>query len=93
MEGLEIKGPQAEDLLQFKLSLYLEGKDLEHALPLLKEIYNQNPEKIDEVIKGFRDLERAFPDNIDLKYGLGDLYLETGRVGLAVEEFQKVLTI
>ncbi|RKX69386.1 hypothetical protein DRP53_08360 [candidate division WOR-3 bacterium] len=93
MEGIKIDPAQAEGILDFKLSLYLEQKDIDHALPLLKEIYETNPDRVDEVIKGFRDLERAFPDDLNLKYFLGDLYLNAGRVGLAIEEYRKILNL
>ena len=92
MEGIEIPQAKAEGLLDFKLALHLDQKDIDRSLPLLKAIYEQNPDKVDEVIKGFRDLERAYPDNIELKYFLGDLYLDAGRVGLAIDEYQKILS-
>ena len=78
---------------EFLTELYIKKGDFATSIEQLKRILAEDPSKIDDVIKGLRELQRVNPKDLKILYTLGDTYLDAGRVSLAINEFDKILEI
>ena len=76
---------------QFLTELYIKKGDFDKAVVRLQYLMTKDPTKIDEVIKGLRELERVSPKNLKIRYALGDTYLNANKISLAMNEFAKIL--
>jgi len=76
---------------KFLTDLYIKKGDLNASIELLLSVPKKDTKKLDDVIKGLRELERISPDNLKILYSLGDTYLKAKRISLAVSEFSKIL--
>jgi tetratricopeptide (TPR) repeat protein len=78
---------------QFITELYVKKGDLDASLLRLEELLKKDPAKIDDVIKTLRELQRLNPKNLKVLFALADNLLNSGRISLAVSEFDKILEI
>jgi tetratricopeptide (TPR) repeat protein len=78
---------------QFLIGLYTKRGDFDASIERLQRLKDDAPEKIDEVIKGLRELVRSNPKNVKVLYALGDTYFSAGKTSLAVGEFNKILDV
>ncbi|MEO0227132.1 MAG: tetratricopeptide repeat protein [candidate division WOR-3 bacterium] len=76
---------------EFLTELYVKKGDLDASLARLQLILKNEPSRIDEVIKTLRELQRINPKNLKVLYILGDTLLNSGRVSLAISEYEKIL--
>lgn len=76
---------------QFLTDLYIKKGDLDASIELLQNLLKKDTKKVDDVIKGLRELERINPKNPRIMYALGDTYIKANRISLAVAEYGKVL--
>lgn len=78
---------------QFLTDLYIKKGDLDASIELLQDMLKKDTKKIDDVIKGLRELERINPKNFKILYALGDTYVKANRISLAVAEYDKILEL
>ena len=78
---------------QFLTDLYIKRGDLDASIELLQDMLKKDTKKIDDVIKGLRELERINPKNLKILYALGDTYVKANRISLAVAEYNKILEL
>lgn len=78
---------------QFLTDLYVKKGDLDASTDRLLDMLERDTKKVDDVIKGLRELERINPKDIKILYALGDTYLTANRISLAIAEYEKVLEI
>ncbi len=78
---------------EFLTELYIKKGDFATSIEQLKKILAEDPGKIDDVIKGLRELERINPKDLNILFTLSDTYLEADRISLAINEFDKILEI
>jgi tetratricopeptide (TPR) repeat protein len=78
---------------EFLTDLYIKKGDLNASIELLLGLLKRDNKKIDDVIKGLRELMRINPKNLKILYALGDTYLQANRVSLAITEFDKILEV
>ncbi len=76
---------------QFLTDLYIKKGDLDASTDRLLDVLKKDAKKVDDVIKGLRELERINPQDLKILYALGDTYVTANRVSLAVAEYEKVL--
>ncbi len=76
---------------QFLTDLYIKKGDLDASIELLQDRMKKDTKKIDDVIKGLRELERINPKNLKILYALGDTYIKANRITLAMTEYGKIL--
>ncbi|MGB3340547.1 MAG: tetratricopeptide repeat protein [bacterium] len=76
---------------QFLTNLYIKKGDLDASIELLQDRLKKDTKKIDDVIKGLRELERINPKNLKILYALGDTYIKANRITLAMSEYAKIL--
>ncbi len=81
------------EFLQFLSSLEVGVKDIDNAIGNLNRLLNLDPGRIEDVIRGFRELLRIAPKETKVLFALGDAYLHAHRASLAVEEYAKVIDI
>jgi len=83
-----------EDIYKkFLTDLYIKKGDLDSSIKLLVKLTDKETIKIDDAIKGLRELQRINPQNLRILYALGDTYVKAGRMSLAVEEYTKILEV
>ncbi len=78
---------------EFLTELYVKKGDLDASLARLQDVLKNDPTRVDEVIKTLRELQRTNPKNLKVLYILGDTLLNSGRVSLAISEYEKILEI
>lgn len=78
---------------KFLTDLYIKKGDLNASIELLQNRLTKDTKKIDDVIKGLRELERINPKNLKILYALGDTYIKANRITLAMTEYSKILEI
>ncbi|KPK71418.1 hypothetical protein AMJ87_07305 [candidate division WOR_3 bacterium SM23_60] len=78
---------------QFLTDLYIKKGDLDASTDRLLDMLQKDTKKVDDVIRGLRELERINPKDVKILYALGDTYLTAHRVSLAVAEYEKILEI
>ncbi len=96
LEILEsIKPPPDTEAMfaQLLTSFYIKKGELDKSIAHLQSLTTKDPKKIDDVIKGLRELERTNPKDVKVLYALGDTYLESGKISLAISSFDKILGI
>jgi len=81
------------DFSEFLTGLYVKKGDLDASLARLQIVLRNDPAKIDEVIKTLRELQRINPKNLKVLYTLGDTLLNSGRISLAITEYDKIMEI
>lgn len=78
---------------KFLTDLYIKKGDLDSSIKLLVRLSDKETIKIDDAIKGLRELQRINPENLKILYALGDTYAKANRMSLAVEEYTKILEV
>lgn len=78
---------------KFLTELYIKKGDLNASIELLLGLLKKDTKKVDDVIKGLRELVRINPENLKILYALGDTYVLAGRISLAINEYNKILEI
>lgn len=81
------------DFLSFTSALEVGIKDIDKAIANLNRLLELDKTKIEDVIKGLRELLRLSPKEQKIIFALGDVYLRANRTGLAIDEYNKVLEI
>jgi tetratricopeptide (TPR) repeat protein len=80
-----------EKYTKFITDLHIRKGDLSTSIELLLSLETKDKKKVDDVIKGLRELERINPNNIRILYALADTYIGANRLSLAVSELDKIL--
>ncbi len=80
-----------EKYTKFITDLHIKKGDLSTSIDLLLSLETKDKKKVDDVIKGLRELERINPNNIRILYALADTYISANRLSLAVSELEKIL--
>ena len=62
----------------------------DHMVPFIVGLYYHNNEKYQEALVEFKEAEKWLPDNPDVLYNLGLLYLDLGNIDLAAQYAEKV---
>lgn len=78
---------------QLLADLYVKKGDFDTSIDRLQRLLEEDPKKIDEVIKSLRDLERTSPKNLKILYALSNTYMKAKRISLATNELDKILEI
>lgn len=78
---------------KFLTDLYIKKGDLDASIELLLNLLKKDTKKIDDVIKGLRELQRINPGNLRILYALGDTYVKANRISLAINEFDRILEV
>jgi tetratricopeptide (TPR) repeat protein len=78
---------------KFLTDLYIKKGDPDASIDLLTSLLEKDAKKVDDVIKGLRELERINPKDLKILYALGDTYVKANRISLAIGEFDKILEI
>lgn len=76
---------------KFITDLHIKKGDLSTSIELLLSLETKDKKKVDDVIKGLRELERINPNNTRILYALADTYISANRLSLAVSELDKIL--
>lgn len=85
---------ELEDVYKkFLTDLYIKKGDLDSSIKLLVKLSDKETIKVDDAIKGLRELQRINPQNLRILYALGDTYVKADRMSLAVEEYTKILEV
>lgn len=80
-----------EKYTKFITDLHIKKGDLTTSIELLLSLETKDKKKVDDVIKGLRELERINPNNVRILYALADTYISANRLSLAVSELDKIL--
>ena len=73
--------------------LYITQGDLETSIEQLQQMLEKDTKSIDSVIKDLRKLEVVNPKDLNILFTLADAYLRAKRIGLAVNELDKIIDI
>ncbi len=73
--------------------LYITQGDLDTSIEQLQQMLEKDTKDIDAVIKDLRKLEVVNPKDVKILYTLADAYLRAKRIGLAINELDKIFDI
>jgi len=78
---------------QMLTDLYITKGDLDTSVEQLQQMLEKDTKDIDAVIKDLRKLEVVNPKDLKILFTLADAYLRAKRIGLAVNELDKIFDI